>query len=63
MRKKASDGEKHSQAVSVLKAVRQMVQFHRGNFFDWCRKEALRQKLWWGGGVVRVAGEGGEELL
>ena len=47
--KKASDGEKHSQAVSVLKAVRRMVQFHRGNFFDWCRKEALRQKLsWWG---------------
>ena len=56
MRKKASDGEKHSQAVSVLKAVRQMVQFHRGNFFDWCRKEALRQKLWWGGGGASSRG-------
>lgn len=32
-----------------------MVQLHRGNFCDWCRKEALRQK-------VRGWGWGGEEL-
>lgn len=62
MRKKASDGEKHSQAVSVLKAVGRMVLFHRGNFFD-C--------LAWEGGAetkalvvgVGAAAEGGDELL